>query len=88
MTGKLEAEKGQRNPLLVCVEPAQIPIEGIFPARALSRVEQEVHGVSARVSGNATGNPGSCVCVVLANFSDEKLTVPKATVLGVAEKMS
>jgi len=31
---------------------------------------------------------GSCAHVILANFSDEELTVPKATVLGVAEEMS
>jgi len=31
---------------------------------------------------------GSCAHVILANFSGEELTVPKATVLGVAEEMS
>ena len=36
--GRLETEKAQ-IPLLVCVEPAQIPIKGIFPACALPRVE-------------------------------------------------
>jgi len=33
---RLEAEKAQNLPPLVYVEPAQIPIEGIFPARTLS----------------------------------------------------
>jgi len=37
--GKLENEKGQTPPPLVCVEPAQIAIEGIFSARELSLVE-------------------------------------------------
>ena len=35
----LESEKEQSLPPLVCVEPAQIPIEVILPARVLSRVE-------------------------------------------------
>jgi hypothetical protein len=30
----------------------------------------------------------SCAYVTVANFSDEKLTLPKATVLGVAEEIS
>jgi hypothetical protein len=33
----LETEKIQELPQLVCVEPAQIPIEGILTARGLSR---------------------------------------------------
>jgi hypothetical protein len=37
-TGKLDVEKGQTPPRVVCVEPAQIPIHGILPARVLSRV--------------------------------------------------
>jgi hypothetical protein len=32
VTGILETGKGQKGPPLVCVEPAQIPIEGILPA--------------------------------------------------------
>jgi hypothetical protein len=35
--GKLETERGQELLPLVCVEPVQIPIEGIFPARADTR---------------------------------------------------
>jgi hypothetical protein len=37
--GKLEFEQGKDPQPLVCVEPAHIPIEGILPARALTRVE-------------------------------------------------
>jgi len=36
---RLETEKAQNLPPLLYVEPAQIPIEGIFPARTLSRVK-------------------------------------------------
>jgi len=32
---KLESEKEQKLPSLVCIEPVKIPVEGIFPARAL-----------------------------------------------------
>ena len=41
LAGKLETQKEQGLLSLVCVGPAQIPIEGIFPARALTRVERE-----------------------------------------------
>ena len=34
---KLELEKKEQPPSLVCVEPALIPIEGVLPARALTR---------------------------------------------------
>jgi hypothetical protein len=70
------------------VEPAQIPVEDIFPARALSRVEREDSARSAQANSNATGNLGSNICVMLANFGDKELTVPKATILGVAEEIS
>jgi len=36
---RLETEKEQNLPPLVYVEPAQIPIEGIFPGRTLSQVK-------------------------------------------------
>ena len=43
VTGILESGKGQSLPPLVCVEPVHVPIEGVVPARALSRVERTVH---------------------------------------------
>ena len=91
IVGRLEAEKEQNLPPLVCVEPAQIPIEGIFPARALSRVSPnapEPSRVKSRLSCSETGTTGRCACVMVANFSNEALTIPKATVLGVAEEIS
>jgi len=39
IVGRLETEKGECLPPLICVEPAQLPAEGILPARALSRVK-------------------------------------------------
>jgi len=35
-----------------------------------------------------TGAPSRCAYVMLANFSNEPLVVPKASVLGVAEEIS
>jgi hypothetical protein len=84
----LESGKGQSTPALVCVETAQTPVECIFPARALSRVERDERAVSAQVNSNTTGNLGSSICVVLTNFSDEELTVTKATILGIVEEIS
>ena len=39
-------------------------------------------------SHSETGAPSRCAYVMLANFSNETLVVPKATVLGVAEEVS
>jgi len=61
--GRLESEKEKNLPPLVCVEPAQIPIEGILPVRALSRVEsnaQEPSRVISQSSQFETGVPSCC----------------------------
>jgi len=60
------------------VEPATIPLEGILLARVPSRVGTSVH---------ETSQPGRAL-VMLVNFSHENLTLPKSTVLGVAEEVS
>jgi len=73
------------------VESAQIPIEGILPASALSRVEsngQETSRVISQSIHSETGAPSRCAYVMLANFSNEPLVVPKVTVLGVAREIS
>ena len=87
--GRLELESEYSFPPLVIVEPAHIPIEGIFPDRALTRIEP-----SARQSSRLTSPVSSSVSqradrayVMLTNFSGE-LNVPKVTVLGVAEEVS
>ena len=78
VTARLESEMEQKLPSLVCIEPAQIPIEGIFPARALSWV-----GHSVRQSRELTSQQDREVVrsadsayVMLANFSNEPLTIP------------
>ena len=91
MLGKLESEKGQIPPPLVCVEPAQIAIEGIFSARALSRVEpgtQEDSRVTSPGSHIVTRASSNRVFLMVANFSDKALNIPKKTILGVAEQIA
>jgi len=91
VTAKLDLEKGKEFPSLVCIEPATIPIQGVFSARALTRV-----GTKERDSTQLTSPPkqantdasASNVYVMLANFSQEELTLPKDTVLGLAEEVS
>ena len=88
--GRLVLESEQCLPSLIVVGQAHITIEGISPARALTRNEP-----SARQSSRMTSPVSSSVIqradrayVMLTNFSGEELTVPKATVLGVAEEVS
>ena len=88
MTGIVESGKEQKLPPLVCIEPVQIPTEGILPARALSRVEQPEHVMTSQDDRKPAERLHSCACVMVANFSDEALTIPKATVLGIAEGIS
>ena len=38
LVGRVEFPKRQKTPPLVCVEPAQLPHEGVLAARGLSRV--------------------------------------------------
>ena len=83
--------KGTEAPPLIRIEAAQIHIEGVFPARTLLHIESNVPKfptLASKFVHAETDVSGSCAHVILANFSDEELTVPKATVLGVAEEMS
>ena len=86
--GRLDTEKGQEFPPLFCKEPALTPLQGILPARVLSRVESSARKPSQVTSQDVhstTGTSRSCVYVTLSNFSSESLTVRKSTVLGIAE---
>jgi hypothetical protein len=74
---KLEFER--ESPSLVCTEPAKIPLERIFPARALTRI-----GSNVLESPHATSRDDHAE----TRRSNETLTVPKATILGVAEIVS
>jgi len=84
VTGRLEGKKGQSFPSLVCVEHAHIPIHRILPARVITRV-----GLSITQSEhNKAPIPHSRTHVMLANFGDSPITIPKSTVLGIAEQVS
>ena len=79
------------KPQLVCVEAAQLQLEGILVARGLSRVfakEQasQLREATAPVTScddQLRGRQG-CVQVMVVNFSHEEIVSPKGTVLGVA----
>jgi hypothetical protein len=94
--GKLEIPKRQEPPELVCVEPTQIPVQGIGSARTLACV---VTGATDRAKRqrdeNATsaisccrGRTSAVVHIMVANFSEEAVVFPKATVIGIAEEIS
>jgi hypothetical protein len=82
VTAKLDLEKGKEIPSLVCIEPATIPIQGVLSARALNRVGTRERDPEQLMSPPEQANPDvsvSNVYVMLANFSQEKLTLPKAS---------
>jgi len=84
VTGTLEGKKGQSFPSLVCVEPAQIPIHGILPARVITRVGLSI----TQPEQDNAPVPNSRTHVMLANFGDSPITIPKSTVLRIAEQVS
>ena len=90
IVARLETEKDQNLPPVVYVEPAQIPIEGIFPARTLCRVNPSTRQSPQQISRciDTGKRVADSAYVMLANFSEETLTVPKHTVLGVAQPVS
>ena len=75
----------------MCIEPEHIPIEGVLPARALTRVEcspSKTSLIKSQAVHMVARSPNTRANVMLANFSDQALTVPKSTVLGIAEEAS
>jgi len=90
VTARLESEKEQKLPSLVYNKPVQIPIEGIFAARALSRVGHSVRQARELKSqqDREVVRSADSAYVILTNFSNEPLTIPKATILVVAEEAS
>jgi len=60
LTGIVESGKEQKLPPLLCTETVQIPIEGILPARAPSRVEQHGHVMTSQDDHKPTGKLHSC----------------------------
>jgi len=75
----------------VCTEPAHIPIEEVLLIRALTRVEYSPNKTSLMKSWadqKAVRSRNTSAYVMLVTFSDQTLTVPKSTVLGIAEEAS
>jgi len=85
---RLETEKAQNLPALVYVEPAQIPIERFFQPEH-SRVKPSTRQSSQlkQPSDETVTRSANTEYVMLANFSEETLTVPKHTVLGIAQQV-
>jgi len=91
VTAKLDLEKGKGFPSLVYIEPATILIQGILSACALTRVgtrERDPTQLTSPPKQANTDASASNEYVMLANFSQEKLTSTKPTVLGLAEELS
>jgi hypothetical protein len=94
--GKLELPKRQGHPELVCVEPAQIPVEGIYAARTLPRVITGANDRAKQQQGENAMSAISCprgrksavVHVMLENSRERVIVLPKGTVIGVAEETS
>ena len=90
-TAKLEIEKGRSIPSLVCIESCHIHIHGILPARMITCVGiamRQPSPPSPQHGGRTIVTPDCRAYVMVANFSDEPLVIPKSTVLGVAERVS
>jgi len=72
----------------VCTQPSNVPIEGVLPAPALTRVECS-HGQTPPMTSQADHMAARSLYtreyVMLANFGNQTVTVPKTTVLGIAE---
>jgi len=66
-----------------------VPTQGIHSARVLTRIQTRSSLQQTSPQGHIVCEaPRNCAYVMLTNFSDEALTVPKATVIGVAEGIS
>jgi hypothetical protein len=94
---KLEMPKRRESLELVCVEPAQLPLEDVLKARGLSRKftkpQQSSRSQSAMTSREADNQltsiqTGPLVHLMIVNYSHEEIELPKATVLGIAEETS
>jgi hypothetical protein len=95
--GELNLQKHQENPQLVCLEPARLPFEGLLVARGVLRLFRQARrtklprelaalAVKDRPPTRETSKP--LVHVLVVNFKQEEIELPKATVLGIGEKMS
>jgi len=96
IVGKLALPKRQINSELVCIEPAQMPHECILAARGISPV------LPAELRLGRSRETSRCLRsshlidnirreyfhVMVVNFSQEEVVIPRATLVGVAEEIS
>jgi hypothetical protein len=94
VVGKLDLPKQSEAPQLVCIEPAQLPCDGILAARCVSQVLSKAQKLSS-ASDKATLQAGKSsktrqtsrrmyVNVMVENFSTVTVELQKSTILGVA----
>jgi hypothetical protein len=91
VTARLYLANKKEIPALVCIEPAAVPIQGIFAARALSRLgaaASDTSQASPQPDQASTAVPANSVHIMLTNVSRKELTLPKAIVLWLAEEIS
>jgi hypothetical protein len=95
LVGSLEVPQSRENPPLVCIEPAQLPFEGVLLARGVPRsCTQQPEPPRANTAPSAgdeplnAGRTKTAVHVMVVNISHEEVELPKGTLLGVAEKIS
>jgi hypothetical protein len=83
---KIRHREGENLPSLNCMETAMVSIQGFHPARVLTRVQTTS---SLQLTHRAHSEaPRNSAHVKITNFNNKALTVPKATVLGIAEEIS
>jgi hypothetical protein len=87
IVGRIELLKRRCKPDLVFIEPALIPLKGVLAARTLSQLMAKPNPPASQ-ERSETDTPRKYVHVMVANFSQEELVLPKANVLGVAEEIS
>jgi hypothetical protein len=84
---RIKLPKRRCKPDLVCIKPALIPLEGVMLARKPSKLIAKTNPPS-RQQISESDTPKKFVHIMVANFSQEELALPKATILGVAEEVS
>jgi hypothetical protein len=90
--------KHRQKPQLVCVEPAQLPVEGVLVARALSRTVQKPAPQTLKLqammvmmsvdSQLSQSSPHVYVHVMMTNFAHEEIVLPKSTAVRLDEEIS
>jgi hypothetical protein len=100
LIGKLEVPKRGSEIPVVCIEPVQLPSEGVLIARGVSRTIVPIQkskqpcvqtpGAARRASDVSQDNDvvKAAVHVMVVNISNEDVDLPKGTVLGMAEEVS